>query len=176
MSITNAAWALLLGVGLASAGEKPAPSAAPASEVLGLYVGMPAANAERRLREIGTHVERPQPYEPGAHLELKQLWKLEDPRFESVLVRFDGESKVKWLTAYARAGGPHQLYTDIGDLAQAHQAGRFIYTWTLAQQDERPASVLTARGTHPDRFSTVSLVAAPVLRAAPAAVAGDSLR
>ncbi len=137
----------------------------PAAEILGIHVGMLQDEVVARLLKMGELVERKA--EPaGKELEMKQLWNLRDPRFSSLIVRFDSHDKLKWITAYAREGGPSQLYSDVGDTSLGRLAGRYIYTWKLEAQDSRPASVLTARGTSPERFSSMSLVAAPAPRTA----------
>ena len=139
----------------------------PVGEILGFHVGMPQGEVVKRLLEMGELVERKA--EPaGKELEMKQLWNLRDPRFASLIVRFDSHDKLKWITAYVREGGPSQLYSDVGDTTVAKLAGRYIYTWKIEARDGKPASVLTARGTSPERFSSMSLVAAPPPRTATA--------
>ena len=153
--------------------DEASTSKLPAAEILGLYLGMPLEDVEQRLREIGERVEQ-KGISGDEHSDLKQLWKLRDARFDNALVRFSAERRLKWISAYAREGGPSQLYSDVGDTTLARRAGRYIYSWSLEARQGRPAAMLTARGTSPERFSSVSLAAQPTPQTVNAALPPSS--
>jgi hypothetical protein len=123
----------------------------PSDEVLGIRVGMPMQESARRLEKLGLLA-------PGESADSKkQYWRLKDSRFANLVVRFDKESRVQWVTAFARQGGRPVRFTDVGDLKRARQAGKYIYLWEIEPRGDRQGYQVIARGLDPNILNSVSL-------------------
>jgi len=160
--MTRAALALLLLSAATAAGVPP-------GNLLGITLGMDESEARRKLLRIGT---------PATSIEsLKQSWALKDRRYGYLAVRYDREWHVTWVTLFARPKGPRVRYRDIGDVKRARHVGRHIYTWSVTPVGSRPGYTVTARGTHPDHLSSLSLSAfRPLPPAGPQVDLPDTMR
>ncbi len=141
-----AAWIAVPMVFLAGL-TSPVAAKRPAPDLFRIRLGMDDRQARQRLLEIGkplTPLERP-----------KQTWSLHGRRYGSLTIRFDSDWRVMWMTAFARPGA-RVRYGDIGDLAQAHRSGTYVYTWTLPLENGRPCAI-TARGSDSTFLSSVSI-------------------
>jgi hypothetical protein len=130
-----------------------APAAAKRAPVdlLGLTPGMSDREAEHRLEKIGVVVRgegRP-----------KQTWKLDDPRYEYLVLRYDEAWRIHWVTAFAREGGRRVRYRDLGDLSLATHSGQHFYSWTVAAHPAAGTWSVTARGGDPKYLESVSISA-----------------
>ena len=124
----------------------------PRREVLGLSLGMSKETARRRLQELG-QLEREE-------RKRQEVWKLRDPRFAHLLLGFDSQDKLRYVTALARAGGSRVRYREMGDLKRARNDGagnNYYYTWELAAHADQPRGLAIARGTDPEYLSSYSL-------------------
>ena len=122
--------------------------------VFGLRIGMSRAEVHRRLQRMGT-MERE---ERGR----QEVWTLaREPRFASVLVGFDAEFKVRYVTAIAREGGRRMRYSDLAPLkdARAENAnGAYTrYTWELKPDQKRAGYFLIAEGRDPEYLRSFSI-------------------
>lgn len=125
-------------------------------EVLGLHLGMGRKEALERLSEKGTFVrhERKQ----------QEIWQVRDDGFSHVIVGFNKEGALRFITGVAREDKEAQRirYDKVGDVAAARQAGdpavnNFHYQWDLPPKDGRPQTLVSARGRDPDFLTTFSL-------------------
>lgn len=89
----------------------------------------------------------------------KEVWELEDPSFQSLVIAYHPDLSVKYVTAHGRTDGRPVRYRDLGRLEDATLTGTYFYTWSgRAEGDEAPYAVV-ARGTDPERLFSVSLYA-----------------
>lgn len=126
---------------------------APRAEVVGLRLGMSKQAVHGRLEKIGKFVRE----ERGR----QEIWTLErEPRFASVLVGYDGEYKVRYVTAIARDGGRRVRYTDVAALksAQAENiVGHYRYTWEVKPSKKSPGYFVIVLGTDPQYLTSFSI-------------------
>ena len=127
-------------------------AARPPREILGVSIGMPFDQAGERLEKSGTLTGGTVGPMGG-----KQVWNLEDRRYSHVVVRFNKDQRVEWITAFARKDGPAIRYRDIGDLKRARLQGQYFYSWNQPASGDRPAAVVRATGTDPERLASLSL-------------------
>jgi hypothetical protein len=127
-------------------------------EVLGLKPGMTDSEVHRRLSKIGAVVRGK---DRG-----KQTWKLRDPRYGYLVLRYDEEWRLHWVTAFAREGGRRVRYRDVGDLALAEHTGQHFYTWKLAPKSGPDSWTLVARGGDPQYLESISIHPTPPARQA----------
>jgi hypothetical protein len=119
----------------------------PGGELFGVSLGMSQGEVHATLADRGVLA-----VEGG-----KETWKLDDKRYETLFVRYDGDWRVKWATAFALKDGPRVKYKDVGDLDQAEYAGRHIYNWIMWGGDKGPGYGVSARGQDPEYLSSLSL-------------------
>ena len=137
---------LLLGLAVpAAAGKTP-------TDVLGLHPGMSDLDVRSRLAKIGEVVRGKD--------RLKQTWKLEDPRYGYLVLRYDENWKMHWATAFARERGRPVRYRDIGDLSLATHTGQHLYTWTIPSRSGPGTWTVTARGAGPRYLDSITIAAA----------------
>jgi hypothetical protein len=122
--------------------------------VLGLRVGMSRENVHRHLQKMGT-LERE---ERGR----QEVWTLAtEPRFASVLVGFDGDFKVRYVTAIARDGGPRMRYSDLAPIkdasAESARGAYTRYTWEAKPGKQRAGYFLIAEGRDPEYLKSFSI-------------------
>lgn len=131
---------------------------APATrEIAGLRLSMTRAEAEKRLQEIGTFIR--------AERRRQEVWELRDPRFSHVVVGYEKEGSLRFVTTVARTGEKAErvAYSAVGSLAKAQQVGKpelrnFKYQWELPPRGAEPPTRVMARGTDPQFLSSLSLV------------------
>jgi len=122
--------------------------------VLGLRIGMSRDDVHRRLQKIGTM----QREERGR----QEVWTLaREPRFSSVLVGFDTDFKVRYVTAIAREGGRRVRYSELGPIKQAHAEnanGAYTrYTWESKPGRNHAGYFLIAEGRDPEYLRSFSI-------------------
>jgi len=132
------------------------PAAEPGREILGLSLNMTKEAAQIRLQEIGTFErnERKQ----------QEIWKVRDESFSHVIVGFDKEGQMRFITAVAREDEEAKRvpYANIADLKKARQAGdlainNFHYQWEIPAGKDFPALQVSARGRDPEFLTTLSI-------------------
>lgn len=123
-------------------------------DILGISVGMNKDSAEPRLKEIAKLIR----------LEKKrqEVWTLKsDPRFGYLVVGYDKENKIRYVTAFTKPKDGTPVRPDeIGNLAEAkHESAQanYSYVWQAPARDDKPAYVVTVRGNQPESLSQLSL-------------------
>jgi hypothetical protein len=147
MKITNLPHALILIVLMCSA--MPAAAKRAPVDLLGLTPGMSDRDVEHRLEKLGTCVR--------GEGRAKQTWKLSDPRYEYLVLRYDEDWRIHWVTVFAREGGRRVRYRDIGDLSLATHTGQHFYGWTISAHPGAGTWNVTARGGDPRYLESVSI-------------------
>ena len=113
---TTVALALLVSCATASHGRT--------SDILGIRLGMTHEAVRSVLASTGTFERQER--------KRQEIWSVRDPRFNSLILGFDEEGKVRFVTAVADPAGTPVRYADVGDLAEAthREAGlNHTYTW-----------------------------------------------
>jgi len=122
--------------------------------VLGLRLGMSQREVHRRLEKIGT-LDR----EVRGR---QEVWMLKsEPRFASLLVGFDANYKVRYITAIAREGGSRMRYSDLAPIKDAHAEsanGAYTrYTWEAKPGKKTAGYFLIAEGRDPEYLKSFSI-------------------
>jgi hypothetical protein len=109
---------LVLSLTASAVGKQPAP------QILGLRLGMSYSQAHARLNEIGQFKSED---------EGQQVWTLRnDKHYQYLIIGFDRDRNVRYVTVLARPDGQPVNYADVGNLADATRAGgagNLRYTW-----------------------------------------------
>lgn len=140
---------LLLAAGLSAA------AASPRRDLVGLRVGMAKEAARRQLQKIGT-LQREE-------RKRQEVWEVRDEYFSHVIVGFDQQARVRFVTAVAREGGARRMrYGDVASLETARQEGdvainNYHFVWELARRGREPRLLVEARGRDPQYLSTYTI-------------------
>jgi hypothetical protein len=125
----------------------------PPHEILSISLGMTRADVRARLQKIG-HLEKEE-------RKRQEVWGLnQNAYFSHLLIGFDSDFKVRYLTAVARPNGRRMRYSDLADLKLAKERRllrNFQYEWQVPARGNLPAYIVIARGTHPQYLTTYSL-------------------
>ena len=116
-------------------------AARPRPEIMGISLDMKHDDAVARLKSIGS-LEK----EQGKR---QEVWALKDPRISHLLVGFDADNRVRYVTAIARTNGPRIRYQEVADLKSAQRniaSGNHKFTWEIEERRGQSAFVLIARG------------------------------
>jgi hypothetical protein len=129
-----------------------ATSRAPAPEILGIRLGMDYARAHTLLTKLG-HFK--------SEDERQEVWVLRrDKRYEYLIVGFDRDHTVRYVTALARPQGEPVDYTSIGDLTDAERAGttgNVRYIWRPKKHPDSLEYIVIAKGQAPHRLTIYSV-------------------
>jgi hypothetical protein len=124
-------------------------------QILGIQLNITKDEAHKRLEKVGSFVRE----EEG-----QEVWQVRDESFSHLIVGFDKEEKVRYVTAVAREDkeAKRMEYTKIGDLKKARQAGdpkikNFNYQWDVPAGKEHPHMLVLAIGRDPRFLTTFSL-------------------
>ena len=122
--------------------------------VLNLRIGMSREDVHRQLKKMGT-LDRE---ERGR----QEVWTLSrEPRFASVLVGFDTDFKVRYVTAIAREGGIPMRYSELAPTKDAqveNVSGAYTrYTWELKPVKKHAGYFLIAEGRDPQYLKSFSI-------------------
>lgn len=115
-----------------------AAAARPRPEIMGISLDMKRDDAVARLKSIG-NLER-------ETRKRQEVWAVKDTRISHVLVGYDADNRVRYVTAIARPDGPRIRYQEVADLKSAQRSitpGNHKFTWAI---DGRHAFILIARG------------------------------
>ena len=139
---------VLLGVGvLASAApSKPRP------EIMGIVLGMSRDSAQARLKSMGS-------LEKEAR-KRQEVWAIKDPRVSHLLVGYDTDFRVRYVTAIARTNGPRIRYDEVADIKTAQRInnqGNYKFTWEVAARRRQFGYVMMARGHDPNYLESYSV-------------------
>lgn len=127
------------------------------ADVLGLYPGMSDTEVQRRLEKIGEIVRGKD--------RAKQTWKLRDARYEYLVLRYDQDWRMHWVTAFARERGRRVRYRDVGDLSHATHTGAHFYSWSVPARSGPGTWTVVARGGDVRYLESVSILAGPMRQA-----------
>ena len=121
--------------------------------VLGIRIGMSRDDVHHRLQKLG-RLER----EVRGRQEVWMLTR--EPRFASVMVGFDKDFQVRYVTAISR-DGQRTRYGDIGPIKDAfaeHAGGVYTrYTWEIKPDKKSPGYFLIAEGRDPEYLQSFSI-------------------
>jgi hypothetical protein len=128
-------------------------SARPAiAEILGVRLEMHQGEAHAVLKRIGS-LERKE-------RKRQEVWVLNDARFSHLLIGFDAESRVRYVTAIARSGGQRVRYEELGETGSAQRAvspGHYKFTWEVASRRGQPGYLVVAHGRESQYLDSYSL-------------------
>jgi len=136
------------------------PASASAQEVqrhiLGIHLKFGKDEVHKRLNEIGSFSR--------AERKSQEIWQLRDQSFSHLIVAFNKNGKLRFVTAVAREDPDAKRvpYKEIGDLEKARQAGdarinNFNYEWDLPSHSDGPRTLVSARGRDPTFLTTLTL-------------------
>ena len=129
---------LVLSLTASAVGKQPAP------EILGLRLGMSYSRAHARLNEIGQFKSED---------EGQQVWTLShDKHYQYVIIGFDRDRNVRYVTVLARPDGQPVNYADVGNLADAKRSGgegNLRYTWKANDKKGHFEYLAIAKGKDP---------------------------
>jgi hypothetical protein len=116
-------------------------------DILGVRLDMPRAEVRSTLERVGTFEREER--------KRQEVWTVDDPRFQSLIVGYDADWNVRFVTGVARPEGTAIAYADVLDPASAEHksAGQtHTYTWTAGTP---PYYVIAIGG--PERLDYLSL-------------------
>ena len=129
-----------------------AKSRAPQPEILGIRLGMEYAKAHILLTRLG-HFK--------SEDERQEVWALRhDKRYEYLIVGFDQDHTVRYVTALARPHGEPVDYSSIGNLTDAEHAettGNVRYIWRPKTHPDGLEYKVIARGQDPHRLAMYAI-------------------
>lgn len=113
---------------------------------------MPEAKARAQLAKIG----QLQKEDEG-----QEVWRLlGDKNYAHLIVGFDKEKRVRYVTALAESTGTPVKYTDLGDLSKATrsgQPGNLTYTWKGRDEKDKFEYLAIAKGKDANQLSSFSV-------------------
>ncbi len=123
------------------------------SDVLGLRLQMSQKIVHERLGKLG-RLERE---ERGR----QEVWTLlNEPHFASLIVGYDRDYKVRYVTAIARKGGSPMRYSDVAPLKDAYAentVATYRYTWEVKPSRKNPGHFLILTGRDPQYLTSLSI-------------------
>jgi hypothetical protein len=129
-----------------------ATSRTPAPEILGIRLGMDYARAHTLLTKLA-HFK--------SEDERQEVWVLRrDKRYEYLIVGFDRDHTVRYVTALARPQGEPVDYSTIGELTDAERAGttgNVRYIWRPKKHTDSLEYIVIAKGQAPHRLTIYSV-------------------
>lgn len=121
----------LLALLLSACATATAPSMTAPSDILGVRLGMPRAEVRTTLETRGGKFEREE-------RKRQEVWSVTDGRYASLMIGYDPEWNVRYVTAVAKPDGQAVRYADVIDLTRAEHksAGQtHTYTWAIGKPD-----------------------------------------
>lgn len=117
--------ALLLASCATSTASRPAPD-----DILGVRLNMPRAEVRTALAERGKFEREER--------KRQEVWTVADPRFESLIIGYDEDWTVRFVTGVARREGEPLRYDEVIDVARAEHKSTgqtHTYTWPVGKPD-----------------------------------------
>ena len=127
-------------------------TATPRDQIMGIALGMSKADARARLQTLGT-LER-------ETRKRQEVWAVKDPRVSHLLVGYDPDMRVRYVTAIARSGGPRIRYDEVAALKSAEREsnqGNYRLTWEVEARAGHEAYLLIAHGHDPKYLDSYSI-------------------
>jgi hypothetical protein len=137
---------LTVGILASAAPGKPRP------EIMGVSLDMSRDAARARLESIGS-LEREE-------RKRQEVWAIKDPRISHLLIGYDADYRVRYVTAIARTDGPRIRYQEVAALKSAQRAvvqGNHKFTWEVEAHRGQAAFILIARGHDPQYLDSYSV-------------------
>lgn len=149
--ITKVVLLLLLNL-IALPATATVPVKAPSAEVLGIRLSMSKKEAHARIKRIGSLEKEER--------KRQEVWALNDHRISHLIVGFDPDYRVRYVTAIARTGAPRIRYSEVADIETAKQTsnqGNYKFTWKVAARPGHPAYLVVAHGRDPEHLDSYSV-------------------
>jgi hypothetical protein len=121
-------------------------------EIMGVSLSMSREAAQARLKTIG-HLEKEE-------RKRQEVWAVNDPRISHVLVGYDTDYRVRYITAIARAGGPRIRYQEVVDIKHAQRSntqGNYKFTLEVSARRGQLAYVTIVHGRDPQYLDSFSV-------------------
>src|ERR1700752_538710 len=119
-------------------------------EIMGVSLGVSREAAQQRLKAIG-RLEKEERKRP-------EVWAVNDPRVSHILIGYDPEYRVRYITAIARAGGPRIRYQEVVDVKHAQRSNyQGNYKFTVEARRGQFAYVTIAHGRDPQYLDSYSV-------------------
>lgn len=137
---------------LALAGSAGAAQAKVRPEIMGVALEMSHEAAQARLKLIGQLEKEDR--------KRQEVWAIKDPRFSHLLVGYDADYRVRYVTAIARTDGPRMRYQEVADVRSAHRLsnqGNYRFTWEIPERRGQFAFVVIAHGRDPNFLDSYSV-------------------
>lgn len=137
---------------LAAAVVAHAAASQPRPEIMGISLGMGRDDARKHLKSIGNLEKETR--------KRQEVWALKDARVSHLLVGYDTNFRVRYVTAIARTGGPRIRYEEFADVKSAQRIntqGNYKFTWEVPAQREQPAYIVIAHGRDPEYLDSYSI-------------------
>jgi hypothetical protein len=124
----------------------------PRPKIMGIHLGMSRRDAHARLGSIGSLEKEER--------KRQEVWSVTDRRISHLLVGFDQDFRVRYVTAIARTGGPRIRYQELADLKSAQRTnnqGNYKFTWEVAARRGQHAYLVMAHGRDPRYLESYSV-------------------
>lgn len=121
-------------------------------EIMGIALDMNRDQARARLKAIGS-LEREE-------RKRQEVWAVKDQRFSHLLIGYDADYRVRYVTAIARVDGPRVRYEEVANVRTAqrtHNQGNLKFTWEVEPRRGHFAYVVMARGHDPKYLDSYSV-------------------
>lgn len=130
-------------------------AAAPAKlrpEIMGVSLDMSRAEVQARLKSIGQLEKEDR--------KRQEVWAVKDARVSHLLVGYDADYRVRYVTAIARADGPRIRYQEIADVNNARRLsnqGNYKFTWEVEPSSGHSGYFVIAHGRDPQYLESYSV-------------------
>ena len=124
----------------------------PQPQIMGITLDMRRDVAQARLQTIGKLEKQDR--------KRQEVWAVKDQRISHLLIGYDAENRVRYVTAIARADGQRLRYEEIADLKSAERIsnqGNVKLTWQVAAHRRQLAFIVVARGHDPQYLDSYSI-------------------
>lgn len=124
----------------------------PRPEIMGISLDMSKKDARARLQLIGSLQRETR--------KRQEVWAIKDARISHLLVGYDPDMRVRYVTAIARADGPHIRYEDVAEVKSAQRQqnqGNYKLTWQIAARSGHSGYLLIAHGRDPQYLESYSV-------------------
>jgi hypothetical protein len=121
-------------------------------EIMGIALGMSRDDARTHLKTLGTLEKEVR--------KRQEVWAIKDARISHLLVGYDPDFRVRYVTAIARTGGPRMRYQEVADTKNAQRVsnqGNYKFTWEVAAQGGQFAYMMIAHGRDPQYLDSYSI-------------------
>ena len=144
--LTSLSLLLVIGILVSAAPARPRP------EIMGISLEMKRDDARARLQSLGSLEKEDR--------KRQEVWAVKDSRISHLLVGYDADYRVRYVTAIARTDGPRIRYQEIADLKSAkssHSSGNHKFTWEFESHRGKEGFIIIARGRDPKYLDSYSV-------------------